>query len=235
MSRALILVNLLFVTFIIGAGMYIVRELRASQPRDDVARRTPTSPAAPPRAAAGAPTTENYGVVATRTLFNPGRSDRAVAPVAAGPAVPPLARPSLHGIILRDGAPVAYLEDPATKRVAGYRLGDTIIGGSVQTIAADHVIIARPDGNVDVRLHDPSRPRPASTPASGGASSPPGGPSVPGGMPTPPFGPGPPAGGGPSVTPPVPTPPTSLAPGSPPSPPTRRVAPADLPRSSRDD
>jgi hypothetical protein len=235
MSRSLVILNVLFVTFVIGAGLYIARELRAPQRRSPVGHRAPTTPAAPSRPGAGTPTSENYTIVATRTLFNPGRSDRAVSPVAAGPVAPPPVKPSLHGIILRDDAPVAYLEDPATKRVAGYRLGDTIVGGSVKTIAADHVVIARPDGNIDIRLHDPAKPRPTPPPAGAGgvgAQGRPGGPGVPGGgIGTPPLPAAPPAGEGPPSTPPA----SSLTPTPPSSAPTRRAVPPDLPRPSRDD
>jgi len=48
-----------------------------------------------------------------------------------------------------------------TKRVAAYRVGDPVAGGTLTTIAADRVIIARPEGPLDVRLRDPSKPRPA--------------------------------------------------------------------------
>jgi len=78
-----------------------------------------------------------------------------------------IVKPNLHGVVLREGAPIAYLEDPLTKRIAGYRIGDPIAGGTVQTISADAVVIARPDGVVDVRLRDPSKPRPPA-PAAGG-------------------------------------------------------------------
>src|SRR2546425_1533713 len=44
-----------------------------------------------------------------------------------------------QGVVLRDTNPIAYLEDPLTKRVAGYRIGDTIAGGRVEAITADHV------------------------------------------------------------------------------------------------
>jgi hypothetical protein len=35
----------------------------------------------------------------------------------------------------------------------------------VQTISADRVVLARPEGPVDIRLHDPSKPRPPAPPA----------------------------------------------------------------------
>ena len=53
-----------------------------------------------------------------------------------------------------------------TKRVAAYRVGDQIAGGTLTTIAADRVIIARPEGPLDVRLRDPAKPRPAPTPTA---------------------------------------------------------------------
>jgi hypothetical protein len=104
--------------------------------------------------------------------------------VTGGPAIP-VVKPSLHGVVLRDGAPIAYLEDPMTKRIAGYRIGDPIAGGTVQTISADAVIIARPEGAVDVRLRDPSKPRPLPpAPAQPGAPGQPQ-PTAPGPQPTP--------------------------------------------------
>ncbi|HEU5320433.1 MAG TPA: hypothetical protein VFX28_06505, partial [Methylomirabilota bacterium] len=71
-----------------------------------------------------------------------------------------LPKPNLYGVVLREGTPIAYLEDPATKRVAGYRVGDSIGGGTVQAINADGVVLARPEGQVDVWLRDPAKPRP---------------------------------------------------------------------------
>ena len=68
--------------------------------------------------------------------------------------------------------------------MAGYRVGDSVAGGTVQTISADGVVINRPDGNMDVRLRDPGKPRPApvALPPGAGAGAPPGiaGPPMPG-------------------------------------------------------
>jgi hypothetical protein len=103
--------------------------------------------------------------------------------------------------VLREGAPVAYLEDPLTRRVAGYRIGDTIAGGTVQSISADRVVLQRPEGPVDVRLHDPSKPRQAAAPppAEGAGGVPPTAaprpPLVPGAVPPPAITPRPPVSG----------------------------------------
>ncbi len=125
----------------------------------------------------------------------PRRATPAGGPAAAVPAQP---HPPVSA--------VAYLEDPLTKRVAGYRIGDTIAGGRVEAITADHVIISRPDGNLDVRLRDPSKPRPAPAP-------PPGQPGVPG-QPPMPGAPMPPMTT-PPVPLPVPVPPRALPPQQP--------------------
>jgi hypothetical protein len=164
MSKRLILFNVLFLGVAAVAGTYIVRELSAPPARPQPARPRPAQAPAPamvetpsPRPAPG-----SYAVVATRNLFSPTRSETPPAATAqAGRPTPPPAKPSLHGVVLRDGTPVAYLEDPSTKRVAGYRLGDSIGGGTVQAIHADRVVLSRPEGNLDVRLRDPSKPRPA--------------------------------------------------------------------------
>jgi general secretion pathway protein N len=233
-SRTLILLDLLFAGVIAAAGLYVAREVRATQRPAAPVHRPPASPTPAARpAAAAATSTETYGVVVSRTLFNPARSDRAVSGVATAPTAPPLVKPSLLGVVLRDGAPVAYLEDPATKRVVGYRLGDTIAGGSVSTIAADHVVIARPDGNVDVRLHDPARPRPAAPPGAPGAPAS-------GGPPVPASGssaaaPTPATGEAPSPTPPGATAPGVVPPVAPPGLPTRRAIPPNVPRPAPND
>jgi hypothetical protein len=75
----------------------------------------------------------------------------------------------------------AYLEDPVAKRTFGYAIGDTVAGGRVRSISADRVVIARPDGLVEVLLQDPAKPRVA-PPASNGAARAPSapGPAAPG-------------------------------------------------------
>jgi hypothetical protein len=172
-TRRLLFINLLLLAISAAAIGYIASEVlsppeRPAPPRARAAVDTP--PAEPgaepqPRASAGA-----YAVVASRNLFSPTRTEAPPAAAQTGRQGPPQPKPMLHGVVVRDGAPIAYLEDPATKRVAGYRLGDTVAGGTVRTIAADHVTLAGPDGQIDVRLRDPSRPRPAAPqPAQPGA------------------------------------------------------------------
>ena len=163
---------------------------------------TPTAPAPPPRATAGAapppprlgpisrPPSQGYSVVATRNLFSSTRTEATSAAAVVG--VSAFQKPSLYGVVLRDGAPLAYLEDPVTRRVAGYRLGDSIAGGTVQTIAADRVVIVRPDGKVDVLLHDPARPRATTAPPRPPATRPPA-PGAPAVQAPPPAPPQPPA------------------------------------------
>jgi len=121
-------------------------------------------PVTPPSGPAGRPPVPHapvsaYNVIASRSLFSPTRSEAPATATTGALLGGP--KPNLQGVVLRDTNPIAYLEDPLTKRVAGYRIGDTIAGGRVEAITADHVLISRPDGNMDVRLRDPSKPRPA--------------------------------------------------------------------------
>ena len=76
-----------------------------------------------------------------------------------------MVKPILHGVVIQGGTSRAFLEDPTAKRVSGYSVGDAIGGGKIQKIADDRVLIARPEGMVEVLLQDPSKPRPA--PAAG--------------------------------------------------------------------
>lgn len=145
---------------------YIVRQLISPTPLPVGGRRAAATTVVPaavetPRAPAGA-----YAVVASRNLFSPSRTDSATSTTTA--AAGPLVRPNLFGIVVRDGGSIAYLEDPATKRIVGYRVGDKVVGGTVQTIKADSVVIERPEGPLDVRLRDPGKPRAVATPGQPG-------------------------------------------------------------------
>jgi hypothetical protein len=169
MPRKLLIINVLLL-LIAGASLaFIARQLMTPMAMPLPARTRPTNPTPaarveePGRGLGGA-----YTSVAARNLFSPTRTEAPPTTTTAAAATPAV-KPNLFGIILRDGAPVAYLEDPTTKRVAGYRVGDNMAGGTVQTISADSVVIARPDGNLDVRLRDPGKPRPAPVAAAPGA------------------------------------------------------------------
>jgi len=216
----------------------IVKQLVGTPPTVASRSRPPADgPAASPGAEPQRLPAQAYSMIASRNLFSPTRTETPGTGLAGGPTIN-VVKPSLHGVVLRDGAPIAYLEDPLTKRIAGYRIGDPIAGGTVQTISADAVVIARPDGVVDVRLRDPSKPRPpAPTPAGQqpvpGQLPVPGQPPVPGQFPVP-GGVQPPTpqpmpgvlGPAPRVPPPGPQviPPGQTAPGFP--------SPAPFPRPS---
>jgi hypothetical protein len=150
-----VLVGLLGCLFAAGVVRELLTPLRfppPSAPRAAQPARVAPPASAPPVAAA------SYAVVASRNLFSPTRSEAAAGPaVAAGP------KPYLHGVVMNGVKSRAFLEDPVAKRTFGYSVGDTVAGGRVQSISADRVIIARPDGLLEVLLQDPAKPRPAPT------------------------------------------------------------------------
>src|SRR5439155_1261319 len=116
---------------------------------------------------------------------------------------------------------IAYLEDPGSKRVTGYRVGDAIAGGTLTVIAPDHIVLKRSDGMVDVPLRDPAKPRAAAPEPAQPAGGPPSpATATPGGFPQPQM-PGPVPG-----LPPLP--PASLGPrgGAPEAPGAPSPAPA---------
>jgi hypothetical protein len=190
MPRRLLAINVILACVAILCVALIVKQLATSRPPATARGRAPRGSSANPAPAGDSKLApQAYNVIASRNLFSPTRSETA-GPGIAGVAQAPIVKPNLHGVVLREGSPIAYLEDPLTKRIAGYRIGDPIAGGTVQTISADAVVISRPDGMVDVRLRDPSKPRPAPPQA--------GQPGVPGQQPLPgqqPF-PGQPQTGG---------------------------------------
>lgn len=171
MSRRLLVINVALgiVSVVLAVGIF--RTLLAKRPLPPPpAPRAVSAPAA--AAAAGGVEAANvgpgaYGVIAAQTLFNPNRSETPAVPVAAAPPGP---KPILHGVVVDGVKSRAFLEDPAFKRVAGYSVGDTVAGGTIQKIADDRVVIVRPEGPIEILLQDPSKPRaaPVATAAQAG-------------------------------------------------------------------
>jgi hypothetical protein len=188
MPSRLLVVNVVLAGISLLSVGLIVKQLVSASPTVAARSRPPAAgSAAPPATEPQHPPAQAYSMIASRNLFSPTRTETPGTGLAGGPTIN-IVKPNLHGVVLRDGAPIAYLEDPLTKRIAGYRIGDPIAGGTVQTISADAVVIARPDGVVDVRLRDPSKPKPPAPagqqPVPGQAPMP-GQPPVPGQVPMP--------------------------------------------------
>ncbi len=184
MSKRLLLLNLIVVSAGVVFSVQLARSFLSSP-------QLPPPPPTRPAQAAPLPTTEEsprapgplaqYDVVASKNLFNPNRSEAGAASAA------PVAKPLLYGIVLKDGAPAAFLEDPTTKKVASYKVGDAVAGGQLEQIEADRVVIRRGESTFEVLLRDPSKPKavagsPPAAPGQPGASPPrpqlPGAPTV---------------------------------------------------------
>ncbi len=229
MPRRFVLLNALLALVAVGAVAYIVQEMTTPPRPAPLRPRAATDPAPAPAASPTPPAAPAaYSVVTARNLFSPSRSEAPVTAQARPVAMLP--KPTLHGVVLRNGTPIAYLEDPQTKRVAGYRLGDAVAGGTVQAINADHIVLTRPEGAVDVRLRDPSKPRPAAAPlpTASSPSSPAAGST---GLPGAPTAPGlPPQPVAPGAVPPIPPRVQQPQPGQMPFPPRRMLPPNVLRR-----
>jgi hypothetical protein len=98
-----------------------------------------------------------YSAIADKNIFSPSRSNTSV--IADGPG----GKPFLHGVVMNDLKSRAYLEDPASKKIFGYAVGDSVGGGRLDAIRADRVVIVRSEGPMEVLLRDPSKPRPTAT------------------------------------------------------------------------
>jgi len=96
-------------------------------------------------------------VIASGNLFDPSRSSASTAAAPAGP------RPLLYGVVAGEGAKSrAYVEDPVTKLVRGYQIGDMVAGWRLDQIREDRVVIAGAErGMLEVLLREPGKPRPA--------------------------------------------------------------------------
>jgi hypothetical protein len=176
MPKRLLALNALLVLVGLALALQIGRELTRARLLPDVPEPRAVSqpqPAAPP--AKGRPDQPAaYAVIATKNLFSPSRSESA----APSPALPGQ-RFYLHGVVLDDARSRAYIEDPMSRRVHGYAVGDTVAGGRLDKIVADRVVIARPEGPLEILLRDPAKPRPAAPAPSPAQAAPPTGPGLP--------------------------------------------------------
>jgi len=160
----LLVVNSMLAALSVFLTAYIVWEVQRPFP-EHVPSRAGQPPASAPVEASLSPTVISAPIIAHRNLFSPSRTE---LPVTQADAAVTLPNPSLHGVVLGTANnPVAYLQDPATKRVAGYQIGDPVAGGIVRAIDADRVVIERYGNRVDIRLRDPLRPRAAVAVAAG--------------------------------------------------------------------
>ena len=166
MSRRLLALNGLIGLLGCLLAVALVRELLTPLPLPPPVVPRPAPPVSVPAPGPVAAGTGAYGIITAKNLFSPTRSE---APVGATVSKGPM--PLLHGVVMDGRTSRAYLEDPVAKRTFGYAIGDTVSGGRLQSISADRVVIARPEGLVEVLLQDPTKPRPTPA-ASAGAPAP---------------------------------------------------------------
>ena len=186
MSKGFLALDGLLVVASIFFVTQIWHSILAPSPTAGARSRPPAASAAlargpAPPAGARAPLA-SYGVIGAKSLFSPARTEGEAA-TGAAPSGP---RPFLYGVVLATDLSIAYLEDPGSKRVTGYRVGDAIAGGTLTVIAPDHIVLKRSDGMVDVPLRDPAKPRAAAPEPAQPAGGPPSpATATPGGFPQP--------------------------------------------------
>ncbi len=103
-------------------------------------------------------------VVATKSPLSPTRSETEslLGQQAAGRP-----KPVLHGVVIGGANRRAYLEDPVSKRVVSYAVGDATPGGGLDRIEEDRVVIIGRGGALEVLPQDPNKPKAAAaTPGS---------------------------------------------------------------------
>jgi type II secretory pathway component PulC len=155
--RYLHLLNLVLIAVSVVFAYQTVRAF--TTPR--VPRERPTLAAAaaqtPATGAASKPDTDRrplYEVIATRNLFSASRTETPPAVAGVASSLPKVV---LHGVVMLDeGRSRAFLEEGNSKKVNSYGIGDQVAGGRIETISLDRVVIARPEGRVEIVLHGPS-------------------------------------------------------------------------------
>src|SRR5919197_2542019 len=145
MSRSMLTFNGLLAAISTLLVVYIVREVVTPfgkplpvQPAA-VGAMVPDSPSRPTAVVSQARNTQ----IVARNLFSPDRSDSlgGGAGTAGAPATARV-KPQLFGVVLGQIAN-AYMEDPITKHVGGYRVGEVVAGASIRAIEADRVVLER--------------------------------------------------------------------------------------------
>lgn len=176
MSKRLLALNLLLAAAAVALSIQLLGVLSARRPLPPPSVLPAVKALVPPKEdpPVARPPLAAYSVVATKNLFNPNRSEAMAQPGAT-------AKPVLHGVVINGEARLAYLEDPVTKRVSGYKTGDTVAGGVLEQIEPDRVVIKRREGPIEVKLVDPSKPKPVASPPQ-----PAPGVALPAGVPVPP-------------------------------------------------
>jgi hypothetical protein len=161
--RRLFVVNVLVGALgcLLAAGL--IRELATGRPLPPIPapRASQSAPEAVGQPTGEPPPIATYQTIATKNLFNPGRTEVTAANVAAAAS-----KPVLHGVMIDGNKSRAYLEEPPAKRVFGYAVGDAVAGGRLDSIGPDRVVITRPEGPVEVLLQDPSKPKPVAPAAA---------------------------------------------------------------------
>jgi len=226
-KRLLLLVDAVLVLVAGWLGVQLYDLGRASQ--------TPgTGPKAPSTAAApaepepggrpadpGRPPLTAFAPVTEKNLFSPNRTEvvldppKPPPPPGGAPAAPPAPKPRLYGIVIgaREGGR-AYLEDPRTRRVFGYTIGDSVADSRLERIETDRVVMRRGSESFEVLLRDPTKPRPAPAPPAPAPGTPAAGPVAPGAQPGGGLVPFQPVPGSPAPFQPAPGSPAPFQPGA---------------------
>src|SRR5262245_29873512 len=132
MSRRLIALNVVLTGVALLFAVWLVRDLKASRPLPAPPVRKAAAPAPQPEepqaetAQAAGDRLGAYNVIVAKYLFSASRSETQIASPAAPPPPPPPPRPMLLGVVVDGPESRAYLEDPVTKRVIGYKVGDPV-------------------------------------------------------------------------------------------------------------
>src|SRR5262249_3816140 len=150
----------------------MTRELAASRPLPGPPARQPASaspkaPAdvSPPGVSVQRDERALFSAIADKNIFSPSRSNTSA--IADSPG----GKPFLHGVVVNDRKSRAYLEDPVSKKILGYAVGDSVGGGRLDAIKAYRGGILRLEVPTEVLLRDPSRPQPTATVTAGASGA----------------------------------------------------------------
>jgi len=147
-SKRLLGVKTLLAGLSVGFSIYIVWEMTAPFGSSVDTPPAPVSATVVEPDIALRATPAVYASIGSRNLFSPTRSDtQKVDPAVAAIAA---MRLNLFGVVLAGDRSIACLEDPGSKRVYAYRLGDSVAGGTIRAIESSHIVLERRNPRLEV-------------------------------------------------------------------------------------
>lgn len=168
MRRRLILLDLLLLALVFGAGWRLRQNWREARRREQTVLRQAVRPLPPPPTAPLPPvepvTAAGYNEVAQKMLFAPDRNPTVVVEAPKPKPMPPL--PVAHGVMDLGDGPVVILSEKSDADHRAFRPGDKIGEFKVLAVTSEEIAFEWEGKEVKKRLEELREKKPTEGPAA---------------------------------------------------------------------